>query len=241
MIYRQSLKLLSSDVDMYRRLRLSRLFTLFQEAAIAHTEALGMGREKTLDKGVLWALTMQRVIVRRLPEYDEAIELSSWPGETMHVLFPRYYRLTDSRGETLVDSSALWVLMDAQTRGRVYPDDYGIAVPGVKLGGEPPLPRVLGMPGAGEVPFTVPYSYVDLNGHMNNTRYADVIMDVMTAAEMQGRWVSEMQINYSMECGPGESISIFRRMEEGSCYVDGCSDDGARRFEATVQFSDIPS
>ena len=58
-IYRRELLLRSKDVDLYRRLRLSRMFELFQEASIRHTEQLGMGREKTLDRGILWVLLMQ--------------------------------------------------------------------------------------------------------------------------------------------------------------------------------------
>ena len=238
MIYRQSLKLLSSDVDMYRRLRLSRLFTLLQEAAIAHTEALGMGREKTLDRGALWALTMQRVLVRRLPEYDEAVELTSWPGETMHVLFPRYYRIADSRGETLVESSALWVLMDADTRGRVYPDDYGIVIPGVKLGGEPPLPRVLGMPGAGEIPFTVPYSYVDLNGHMNNARLPDLAEDMMPQA-LRARSVRSIEAEYRSEAKPGETLMLCARQDGDLFNLAG--DAGTRRvFNLRLEYAAEP-
>ena len=56
----ETLKLRSRDVDMHRRLRTSELFKLLQEASIRHTEALGMGREKTLDRGILWVLLMQR-------------------------------------------------------------------------------------------------------------------------------------------------------------------------------------
>ncbi|MDO4866838.1 MAG: thioesterase [Clostridia bacterium] len=239
MIYRQSLKLLSSDVDMYRRLRLSRLFTLLQEAAIAHTEALGMGREKTLDKGVLWALTMQRVIVRRLPEYDEAVELTSWPGETMHVLFPRYYRLADSRGESLVESSALWVLMDAETRGRVYPDDYGITIPGVKLGGEPPMPRVLGMPGTGELPFTVPYSYVDLNGHMNNARLLDLAEDLMPEG-LRARPVRSIEAEYRAEAKPGETL-MLRTREDGALFtLAGDGAGGRSAFHLRLEYAAEP-
>ena len=40
-----------SDTDLKRRLRLSRLFTLLQEAATDHAALLGAGREKTLDAG----------------------------------------------------------------------------------------------------------------------------------------------------------------------------------------------
>ena len=60
-VYEKSYRLLSSDVDAQQRLRLSRLFTFLQEASIAHTTALGMGREKTLDKGLLWIVTLQQV------------------------------------------------------------------------------------------------------------------------------------------------------------------------------------
>ena len=37
-VYREEILLRSKDVDLYRRLRLSRLFELLQEASIRHTE-----------------------------------------------------------------------------------------------------------------------------------------------------------------------------------------------------------
>ena len=65
---------------------------------------------------------------------------------------------------------------------------------------------------------------------------ADVLVDALTAQEMEGRFISELQLNYSQECKAGETMEISRLMGEDSCYIDGCSDDGKRRFEATVQF-----
>ena len=92
-VYREELLLRSKDVDLHRRLRTSRLFELLQEASIRHTEQLGMGREKTLDKGILWVVGLQRAEITRMPVYDEQIVLKSWPGETMHFFFPRYYQV----------------------------------------------------------------------------------------------------------------------------------------------------
>ena len=65
-VYREELLLRSKDVDMFRRLRTSELFRLLQEASIRHTEQLGMGRDKTLDKGILWVLLMQRAEIVRM-------------------------------------------------------------------------------------------------------------------------------------------------------------------------------
>ena len=69
-IYSIEYKILSSDTDANRTLRLSRLMTMLQEASIAHTTALGMGREMTLDRGLLWIVTLQQAKITRLPVYD---------------------------------------------------------------------------------------------------------------------------------------------------------------------------
>ncbi|MFM5883709.1 acyl-ACP thioesterase domain-containing protein, partial [Methanobrevibacter gottschalkii] len=79
--YRKAFTVLASDTDCLRRLRLSRLFTLLQEAAIAHTEALGMGRAMTLDRGLLWIVALQHAKITRLPLFDERVVLESVPGK----------------------------------------------------------------------------------------------------------------------------------------------------------------
>ena len=115
-IWRQDFRILSSDVDLTRRIRLSTLFSKLQEAAIAHTIELGVTRERTLDRGLLWTVTQYRLNVQRLPEYDSLVTLLSWPGKTMHLYFPRYFRLQDEKGQVLADAVSLWVLLGVATR-----------------------------------------------------------------------------------------------------------------------------
>ena len=216
-VYSQELRLKNRDVDMHRRLRTSRLFELLQEAAIAHTEALGMGREKTLDRGLLWVVTLQRAEIARMPEYDELIRVESWPGETMHVLFPRYYRLLDAEGNELIRASALWMLVDEKTRRFVFPEKYGIAIDAVTTGNELPLPTAPpAMETDREREFTVPYSDVDLNGHMNNTRYFDVAEDCI-GAPAEGRRLAAAATEYKAEARLGETLHL-RWGEDGNRY-----------------------
>ena len=94
LVYTTHHKLLADDVTMYRNLRPSVLMRNLQEISIAHTEALGAGREKTLDKGALWVVCRVRLEIEKLPCYDDEVTLSSWAGDTMRVLFPRYYQMT---------------------------------------------------------------------------------------------------------------------------------------------------
>ena len=224
-VYSSSLRLRNKDVNFHRALRTSTLFELLQEMSIAHTEALGMGREKTLDRGLLWVVTLQRAEIRRMPVYDETITLETWPGETMHVLFPRHYRVLDEEGTTVIAASALWTLVDEETRRMVFPDRYGVAIEGVVTGNEIALPSPPRKAEAvsGSV-FTVPFSYVDLNGHMNNTRYFDLAEDRLPAAAA-GRPLRAVETEYAGEARLGEDVRInVQETEDGAYLVSGDSD-----------------
>ena len=222
--YRKQYKILSSDTDALRRLRLSRLLTFLQEAAIAHTEQLGAGRAKTLDRGLLWVLTLQQVAVTRLPEYDETVTLESLPGEMMHTFFPRYYRLTDECGGALVNASALWMLMDCKTRSMAFPEEVGVEIHGVRPDWAIALPRAPKLPQGGEPqPFTVPYSYVDLNGHMNNTRYLDLAEDRMPPA-LREKNICEILTEYTGEAKLGETLRLTSQADETTFLMSGAGE-----------------
>ena len=239
-VYREEILLRSKDVDLYRRLRLSRLFELLQEASIRHTEQLGMGREKTLDKGLLWVVTMQRCEIERLPEYDERITLSSWPGQMMHVFFPRWYRIADEQDNTLLSASALWMLVDQQTRKMVFPDEWGVEIAGVTTGREIRLPSPLRrLPCTEEAAFTVPYSYVDLNGHMNNVRYLDLAEDALPS-ELHERALRAMQIEYCGEARLGAVLRLRWGREEGRYFMEGLSERPCFRLSMEYENSEKP-
>ena len=220
-IYSREMLLRSRDVDMFRRLRTSELFRLLQEASITHTEQLGMGREKTLDKGLLWILLLQRAEIDRMPEYDEKIILKSWPGTTMHLLFPRYYSMETEAGEHLLSASALWGLVDQNTRKMIFPEKYGIVIDGVSTGEEidlPSAPRRIEC--TQSVPFTVPFSYVDINGHMNNAHYFDLAEDCIPAAA-GGEALKSIKIEYVSEARCGESFTVFWGESGGTYFITG--------------------
>lgn len=234
-MYQYDYRILSSDTDAGRRLRLSRLFTMLQEASIAHTTALGMGREKTLDKGLLWIVTLQQARIARLPEYDEPIRLKSWPGKMMHLLFPRYYRIEDGKGNALVEASALWALMDEKTRRVVFPELYGVKIRGVHTGKEIPLPVAPKMPQDGDTDtFTVPYSYVDLNGHMNNTRYFDLAEDRMPA-HLRARALIGVQTEYAKEAKENDTILLKSEATQDAYLLSG-EQNGARLFRMSLTY-----
>ncbi|MBP5169719.1 MAG: hypothetical protein ILP14_11055 [Oscillospiraceae bacterium] len=226
-VFAQTVRIRDCDVSFNRKLRPSCLFSLMQEASIDHTEQLGAGRDKTLDRGFLWVLTRQKVLINRLPEYDERVLFESWPGETMHVLFPRYYRMLDAAGQPLLSASALWALIDAEKRAFIFPQQEGIVVPGETTGNEIPLPSgIRSLPTEEKKHFIVPYSHTDINGHMNNIRYVDECENMIPhiAAE---RNLKEITVEYAHEIRLGEEMEISLGVQEQTYFFSG---DGASHY-----------
>ena len=221
---------------MFRRLRISRLFVFLQEAALHHTEQLGAGRAKTLDRGFLWVVTMQHAQIKRLPEYDEEIKLTSWPGKTMHVMFPRYYSVTDSKGEEIIRGSALWMLMDMKSRRMIFPESEGIGIEGTVTGNEYELPKSIKPEETdSNYSFTVPYSFTDINGHLTNTKYFDIAEDITlnTASNKAPKYVA---VEYSGEARYGENVDISFCQDKNSIFLSGTKNDGKKVFKLKMTY-----
>ena len=234
--YVQNYRIAYSDTDVRQRLRLSRLFTLLQEAATDHAALLGAGREKTLDRGILWIVTLQQAVIRRMPVYDEPMQIVTWPGKPKHLLFPRYYRVVDEQKNVLIEASSLWVLMDRNTRKAVFPEQYDIAVPGMQTGWEIALPRAPQAPLTDETTvFTVPYSYVDQNGHMNNTRYFDLAEDCMPDA-LRMRNLTGVCTEYSREARLDTQITL-KKEQIGETFLLAGENEGQKLFKLALTYA----
>lgn len=224
MAFQYEQTILSSDVDLHRRLRLSRLFTMLQEAAMAHTEALGFGTARTMDRGFLWVVALQQVRVSRLPVFGETVRLETVPGETIQGLFPRYYRMTDADGCELLTAASIWTLICADTRVMAAPAQTGILIHEMKADWKIWLPRPP-RAAVSEHPicWTVPFSMTDLNGHMNNAQYLDLAEDHMPASLRDG-CIREIRAEYAAELRLGQQMRLYSEICENSFLFSGFTD-----------------
>lgn len=199
----------SEQVDVHRRLRPSALFLMLQQIALDHCKTLGLDTDVTLHRNLLWVVTRYHVEINRLPRYEETVTLETWPGATRRVLFPRYFRMKDADGSVLLRVSSVWVLIDGATRSMISPKAYNLEpIEGRVEGDELPynVPPETIAPQRTEQ-FTVPYSFLDLNGHMNNTRYFDLCGDLI-ADETEGLQIKSISAEYQNEIHYKETVAI---------------------------------
>ncbi len=212
------------DVNRYGVMRTSALFRLLQEAADPHGALLDISAERMNTLGVHWIVVRYQADIQRLPGENERIRVETWTGSVRHMLYPRYYRLLDNNGNTLLTSSALWALADSQTRMMVGPEVTGVDLVAHQTDISIPLPGRIRVPELSLVgQFIVPYSYIDRNGHMNNTRYFDAAEDY-TPEPSEGLVPKQLRMEYVGEAFQGEVLHIEASRHENTRYIRGSTE-----------------
>jgi len=80
---------------------------------------------------------------------------------------------------------------------------------------------------------TVEYADIDLNGHMNNTRYPDILCGYIPE-DMRGRRVISLGISFLSEAPFGETLKIYSGTSDGVHYVRTIRENGSVNVEAEI-------
>lgn len=225
-----------SDCDPTGKMRPASLLVEMQELAEAHSAQLGFSREHLIANGIVWILYRQHAVMYEYPAFGDAVRLITWPGKIEGPLFPRYFRLERANGRCLGEMVTSWVLVNIHTRRPMRPS----ALPGEFPANEERTSS-LALPGMLRIEDAQPahtravqYSDLDVNQHMNNTRYLDWVCDLLPLDAMLKGGLERWQLNYISEAKAGENLRLLSIPQGRETLVQGKGADGRTVFEASV-------
>jgi acyl-ACP thioesterase len=236
-IVQEKLNLHFGAVDRSDRLTLASTFDFFQEAAINHAEALGVGRDAMVKSGQIWVLSRLSVLWDRRPKWREAITVRSWPRGWEKLFALRDYDIRDADDVPVVRGRSCWIILDMEKRRPLRPQAVMENLP-LNEG----LNAMTGVPGA-IAPFPESpeqpqklgerralYSDIDYNGHVNNTRYIQWIQDLIAPEILESACRAQLDINYLGEVKPGETVELWSAPLPGDGWA--ASFEGRRPADA---------
>jgi len=227
------------DSDCFSKCQASALLSFLQETGLRAMGNLGLTRELMLERyHAIWILS------RTLYQLEEPLFL----GDTIIIRgrcrsahgMGLYYDSEILRSRVKIgEALSLWLPVDAEQR-TLYPasqiselSDILLTAQGGKQLSQLTLPEPL-------FPIhrrQVEYSHVDMNGHLNNSRYADLICNAISLDKLGGAYISSFQISYLSECLLGCFLTLSARNEGKLWYVKGEGDDGLIRFKSVVELA----
>lgn len=229
-MYSKSFNLRTSDFDRYRKITPASVLDLFQTVAGEHAALLGCGFESLFARKLLWVLVRTKYEVIRQPQMYQTVTVKTWPLAPSRIGFQREYLMEDEQGNPLIKASSDWVIIHSEQRkivsvGDIYPDmDYLN-----QKSFEERLKKLPDFETVGEGFIVCPgFSQLDMNGHVNNTKYANYVLD---ALESDGEnEIKAFQIDYRHEVQKGDKLNLYTKKSDGVILVKGVNDAGAVAF-----------
>ena len=221
------------------RIKIFSLMQYLQEIAALHAEQLGFGFDRLSEMNGYWVLSNIRIEISRLPGREDEITLRTWPSGYTRTIATREFVGKDQNGTELFHAGSEWMVLNKQTnrlknlslcRGHPARDsragrprhlfrlDLNLPKTGVKA-----LPDKLNRlePNSDyrEVDVVrVPYSSIDLNGHVNNTEYVRWGIDALSRIFKLEDNIRCVQATYLSEVFEDDELDLLATSKTGGQF-----------------------
>jgi len=208
-LWSESYTVSSFLVNPQKKLGLFGLLNLIQDVAWEHATHLGHGHDKMIKDNIGWVLTRQKLAMSSWPEWGEKIELRTWIRPIKGMIAVRDFEFF-SKGIKIGDCSTQWLIMDLKTRkpsekvlnlDDEYRQDAPVNIDASKIIIRSELSPL--------TEFLVRNSDLDLNSHVNNTRYAQWVLDSILQHKHSEFFLNSYEVNFIAEAKAGDSVSIL--------------------------------
>ena len=224
-----------SDADFQDIVRPASFLAVMQESACLSADELGFGYKILQPKNIGFILSNWYVDLLRPVKYDDVLTVHTWPVKPKHMIVMRDFELFANEQKIGVGTSR-WCLVDL-TSFTLLPTSVIFSAMNIDYNdfrstpfNSWKIPRVSS--GNAVYKKMISYSDYDHYNHVNNTKYADLLMDAFSVEELRGKWAKQFRVSYIKQCKYGEKLLFYRdKLDNDVWIVEGRVDD-----ELRVQF-----
>ena len=228
------------DLDYNNIASASAVLRFMQECAYMQLTDVPPTMDELREQGKVFVLSRLSYSIYSELHACEEIEIRTWPCESGGVSFPRCSQIIRD-GKIVAELVSVWALINPVTHTLWRASDYHPSFEyGQMLELDLPtrirIPRDMNLSLVGE--HIVEYSDVDVNRHLNNTKYPDMLCGFLP--DMKGKRVIKLAISYLSEAPLGERLKIYVSEEEdGAYWVRSVKQNGDVNCEAQIVTDEI--
>jgi acyl-ACP thioesterase len=202
-LFKREFQVNSYHTDLNGKVSIPSIFSFFQEIAWEHASLYGFGYNDLKDHNSFWVLSRIHLEVEKLPKWTDRFTLSTWPSGTEGPFALRDVIISDDEGQQVIRATSSWLIVDAQSRRPRRPDAFKDRMPicdtiRATSSNAPKINYSDGTP-LGAVQHTVGICDIDVNGHINNTKYIEWAINSFSENEYRRAAIRQVDINFLSE------------------------------------------
>jgi len=207
--YQMKMKIPFDMADMNGHIKLPDVILLSLQVSGMQSIELGVSDKAIFEEhNLVWIITDYDIEVVRLPRFAEEITIETEALSYNRLFCYRRFTIYDQAGQDLIHMMATFVLMDRDSR-KVHAVEPEIVAPyqsdfDKKLIRGPKY-ESLNEPISKD--YHVRFYDLDMNGHVNNSKYLDWIFEVMGANFLTHYIPKKINLKYVKEVRPGGVIT----------------------------------
>ncbi len=235
MKYSESWRTRWHDTDADRRVTPSHLLVYMQETSNGHTASAGMPLDALRDERHLaFILSRLRLEIHRPLYAFEDITVETWTNPARGFSSCRSFRIL--RGEEVIaEADSTWALVGTEDHALHKAEEAGYAfaheeAPSLNLPPRVRFPSDIPLQEIGKR--RIVYSDLDYNGHMNNTRYPNMLCDFLPAEEIPQ--IRGFVLSYLHEAALGDTLTLFSVRDGENRWFRTVNEAGTPCLEAQI-------
>jgi len=240
--YHQQFLILSNEADLHNRASFYSISNYLQEAARTHAMHLGWGIEFLREKNMFWVLTRMEIKMDEFPAPGSFIDVETWPKSTDRLFALRDF-LISANGKTIGRATSSWALLQLPHRRPMLLQDMGDIMHMLKNKHaiEQPAAKIAAtVPGSEDFKRLVQYSDLDLNAHVNNTRYLTWMLDTLPLDYHHKYAPFSASLNYLAEVFAEQTVRIKRQQTAPHVWLFGiCNEKNEDLFRGILSFQPV--
>ena len=238
--YQMKMKIPFDMADMNGHIKLPDVILLSLQVSGMQSIELGVSDKTILeDYNLVWIITDYDIEVVRLPRFAEEITIETEALSYNRLFCYRRFTIYDETGQELIHMMATFVLMDRDSR-RVHVVEPEIVAPYQSDFDKKLIrgPKYESLNESISKDYHVRFYDLDMNGHVNNSKYLDWIFEVMGADFLTQYIPKKINLKYVKEVRPGGVITsaVERTGLESKHEI---TSDGATNAQAIITWQEI--
>ena len=238
--YQMKMKIPFDMADMNGHIKLPDVILLSLQVSGMQSIELGVSDKTILeDYNLVWIITEYDIEVVRLPRFAEEITIETEALSYNRLFCYRRFTIYDEAGQDLIHMMATFVLMDRDSR-KVQAVESEIVAPYQSEFDKKLIrgPKYANLEAPISKDYHVRFYDLDMNGHVNNSKYLDWIFEVMGADFLTQYIPKKINLKYVKEVRPGGVITsaVERTGLESKHEI---TSDGATNAQAIITWQEI--